>query len=221
MRVVIAAGGTGGHIYPAVAVARSLRALPAAPELAWIGGHRGLEAGIVPATGIPFSRLALRSLRSSGRDVHSRARPAPPRGLVPAGALAAGPPAPGRHLHERWLRRDPDPGRGAPPADSRRPLGGQRRARPQRPGDRPAGGRGRGQLRGDLRRARRGALLRDRDARSATRARSTARRPASGWGSRRGRACSSSSAGRRRSGASTPRSRGRSRGSSSAAGCST
>jgi len=70
MRVVIAAGGTGGHIYPAVAVARSLRALPAAPELAWIGGHRGLEAGIVPGIGIPFSRLALRSLRSTGRDVH-------------------------------------------------------------------------------------------------------------------------------------------------------
>lgn len=70
MRVVIAAGGTGGHIYPALAVARSLRALPAATELAWIGGHRGLEAGIVPATGIPFARLALRSLRSAGRDVH-------------------------------------------------------------------------------------------------------------------------------------------------------
>ena len=53
-----------------MAVARSLRALPTAPELAWIGGHRGLEAGIVPGTGIPFSRLALRSLRSSERDVH-------------------------------------------------------------------------------------------------------------------------------------------------------
>lgn len=53
-----------------MAVARSLRALPAAPELAWIGGHRGLEAGIVPGTGIPFSRLALRSLRSAGRDRH-------------------------------------------------------------------------------------------------------------------------------------------------------
>ncbi|HEY5495588.1 MAG TPA: UDP-N-acetylglucosamine--N-acetylmuramyl-(pentapeptide) pyrophosphoryl-undecaprenol N-acetylglucosamine transferase [Candidatus Limnocylindrales bacterium] len=70
MRVVIAAGGTGGHIYPALAVARSLRALPAAPDLAWIGGYRGLEAGIVPESGIPFSRLALRSLRSAGRDVH-------------------------------------------------------------------------------------------------------------------------------------------------------
>jgi UDP-N-acetylglucosamine--N-acetylmuramyl-(pentapeptide) pyrophosphoryl-undecaprenol N-acetylglucosamine transferase len=70
MRVVIAAGGTGGHIYPALAVARSLRALPTAPELAWIGGHRGLEAGTVPGSGIAFSRLALRSLRSTGRDIH-------------------------------------------------------------------------------------------------------------------------------------------------------
>ena len=70
MRVVIAAGGTGGHIYPALAVVRSLCAPQDAPEVRWIGGHRGLEAGIVPETGIPFSRLALRSLRSAGRDVH-------------------------------------------------------------------------------------------------------------------------------------------------------
>src|SRR5262245_6765417 len=70
MRVLIAAGGTGGHIYPALAVARSLRARPDAAELRWVGGHRGLEAGLVPAAGIPFRRLALRSLRSVGLDAH-------------------------------------------------------------------------------------------------------------------------------------------------------
>jgi UDP-N-acetylglucosamine--N-acetylmuramyl-(pentapeptide) pyrophosphoryl-undecaprenol N-acetylglucosamine transferase len=70
MRVAIAAGGTGGHIYPALAVARSLRARPAAPELAWIGGRRGLEAALVPPSGIPLRRLVVRSLRSAGRDVH-------------------------------------------------------------------------------------------------------------------------------------------------------
>ncbi|MCU0478287.1 MAG: UDP-N-acetylglucosamine--N-acetylmuramyl-(pentapeptide) pyrophosphoryl-undecaprenol N-acetylglucosamine transferase [Chloroflexi bacterium] len=70
MRVAIAAGGTGGHIYPALAVARSLRARPAAPELAWLGGRRGLEAELVPPSGIPLRRLLLRSLRSTGRDVH-------------------------------------------------------------------------------------------------------------------------------------------------------
>jgi UDP-N-acetylglucosamine--N-acetylmuramyl-(pentapeptide) pyrophosphoryl-undecaprenol N-acetylglucosamine transferase len=71
MRLVIAGGGTGGHIYPALAVARSLRARHDAAELDWIGGHRGLEASIVPAAGIPFRRLALRSLRSVGLDVHA------------------------------------------------------------------------------------------------------------------------------------------------------
>jgi len=70
MRVVIAGGGTGGHIYPALAVARSLRARPEPPELAWIGGHRGLEAGLVPSGGIRLDRLALRSLRTVDRDVH-------------------------------------------------------------------------------------------------------------------------------------------------------
>jgi UDP-N-acetylglucosamine--N-acetylmuramyl-(pentapeptide) pyrophosphoryl-undecaprenol N-acetylglucosamine transferase len=70
MQVLIAGGGTGGHIYPALAVARSLRAQPDPPELTWLGGHRGLEASLVRAAGIPFRRLALRSLRTVDRDAH-------------------------------------------------------------------------------------------------------------------------------------------------------
>jgi UDP-N-acetylglucosamine--N-acetylmuramyl-(pentapeptide) pyrophosphoryl-undecaprenol N-acetylglucosamine transferase len=71
MRVLIAAGGTGGHIYPALAVARSLRARPDAPELVWVGGHRGLEASLVPAADIPLHRLAARSLRTTDADIHA------------------------------------------------------------------------------------------------------------------------------------------------------
>ena len=71
MRILIAGGGTGGHIYPALAVARSLRARPDAPELGWLGGHRGLEATLIPPTGIDFQRLALRSLRTTELDVHA------------------------------------------------------------------------------------------------------------------------------------------------------
>jgi UDP-N-acetylglucosamine--N-acetylmuramyl-(pentapeptide) pyrophosphoryl-undecaprenol N-acetylglucosamine transferase len=70
MRLLIAGGGTGGHIYPALAVARSLRARPDAPELAWLGGHRGLEAGIVRSAGLPFERLLVRSLRTVDRSVN-------------------------------------------------------------------------------------------------------------------------------------------------------
>ena len=40
------------------------------PELAWIGGRRGLEAALVPPSGIRLRRLVVRSLRSPGRDVH-------------------------------------------------------------------------------------------------------------------------------------------------------
>lgn len=43
---------------------------PVSVELSWIGGYRGLESGVVPATGIPFRRLLLRSLRSVDMDVH-------------------------------------------------------------------------------------------------------------------------------------------------------
>lgn len=75
MRILIAGGGTGGHIYPALAVARSLRARPDAPELGWLGGHRGLEANLVPPTGIPLRRLALRSLRTTTVDVHALTDP--------------------------------------------------------------------------------------------------------------------------------------------------
>ena len=69
MRLLIAGGGTGGHIYPALAVAQSLRTRSEA-DVHWLGGHRGLERAIVGASGIPFRRLVLRSLRTTERDIH-------------------------------------------------------------------------------------------------------------------------------------------------------
>ena len=48
--ILVMAGGTGGHVYPALAVARALEAR--AQQIVWLGTHRGLESRVVPAAGI-------------------------------------------------------------------------------------------------------------------------------------------------------------------------
>jgi UDP-N-acetylglucosamine--N-acetylmuramyl-(pentapeptide) pyrophosphoryl-undecaprenol N-acetylglucosamine transferase len=58
-RIVIAAGGTAGHVVPALAIADSLRARGA--EVEFIGGERA-EAELVPAAGYPFHKLRVRGL---------------------------------------------------------------------------------------------------------------------------------------------------------------
>ncbi len=50
--VLIMAGGTGGHVFPALALARLLRA--GSREVIWLGTQRGLEARVVPAENIPI-----------------------------------------------------------------------------------------------------------------------------------------------------------------------
>jgi UDP-N-acetylglucosamine--N-acetylmuramyl-(pentapeptide) pyrophosphoryl-undecaprenol N-acetylglucosamine transferase len=71
MRILIAAGGTGGHVYPALAVARSLRERASDAAFRWLGGHRGLEASIVPAEGYDLDVLWLRSLRTVDLSPHT------------------------------------------------------------------------------------------------------------------------------------------------------
>ena len=49
MRVIIAGGGTGGHLMPALAIAEALRALDATIEPVLVGAKRGIEAQLLPA----------------------------------------------------------------------------------------------------------------------------------------------------------------------------
>jgi UDP-N-acetylglucosamine--N-acetylmuramyl-(pentapeptide) pyrophosphoryl-undecaprenol N-acetylglucosamine transferase len=71
---LVSGGGTGGHIYPALAVARALRDARPDLELSYVGGSRGFERRLVAdapeADGVPYHQLVVRSLRSVGRDVH-------------------------------------------------------------------------------------------------------------------------------------------------------
>lgn len=63
-RVLIMAGGTGGHVFPALAVARELRARGA--EVSWLGTRRGLEAEVVPAAGLSIDFIDIAGLRGKG-----------------------------------------------------------------------------------------------------------------------------------------------------------
>jgi UDP-N-acetylglucosamine--N-acetylmuramyl-(pentapeptide) pyrophosphoryl-undecaprenol N-acetylglucosamine transferase len=59
--VLIMAGGTGGHVFPALALARLLR--DASRRVVWLGTQRGLEARVVPADGFPIEWLSVGGLR--------------------------------------------------------------------------------------------------------------------------------------------------------------
>ena len=58
---LIMAGGTGGHVFPALALARELRTR--SWQIVWLGTHRGLEARLVPAENIPIEWLSIGGLR--------------------------------------------------------------------------------------------------------------------------------------------------------------
>ncbi|MDT8409487.1 MAG: undecaprenyldiphospho-muramoylpentapeptide beta-N-acetylglucosaminyltransferase [Wenzhouxiangellaceae bacterium] len=63
-RVTVLAGGTGGHIFPGLAVAEVLRR--AGAKVSWLGTPHGLENRLVPPAGIELQRVAIRGLRGRG-----------------------------------------------------------------------------------------------------------------------------------------------------------
>lgn len=62
--ILVMAGGTGGHVYPALAVARALQSH--SQEIVWLGTHRGLESTVIPAAGIDIEWISVKGLRRKG-----------------------------------------------------------------------------------------------------------------------------------------------------------
>ncbi len=66
MRALIAAAGTGGHIYPGIAVAKEILRRDPEAEIRFIGTARGLETKLVPKAGFELSIIDSAGLRSVG-----------------------------------------------------------------------------------------------------------------------------------------------------------
>ena len=110
--VVIMAGGTGGHIFPGLAVAEALR--QADVPVYWLGTPRGLENRLVPAAGLPLLHVTVSGLRGRGVlgwlqapfrifkafwQARAILRRRAPRCVLSLGGYAAGPGG----LAARWL----------------------------------------------------------------------------------------------------------------------
>jgi len=62
--IAVMAGGTGGHVFPALAVAGLLR--EQGMEVFWIGTERGMESRLVPENGFPIEWISIEGLRGKG-----------------------------------------------------------------------------------------------------------------------------------------------------------
>jgi UDP-N-acetylglucosamine--N-acetylmuramyl-(pentapeptide) pyrophosphoryl-undecaprenol N-acetylglucosamine transferase len=72
LRVVIAGGGTGGHLFPGIAVAREIQSRVPGAQVSFVGTSRGIEARVVPLEG--FALDLIRSSGIKGKSIPARAQ---------------------------------------------------------------------------------------------------------------------------------------------------
>lgn len=65
MKIIVSGGGTGGHIYPALTLIRTLQQKVDELEVLYVGTHAGLEADIIPKEGISFATVDLQGFKRS------------------------------------------------------------------------------------------------------------------------------------------------------------
>lgn len=65
MKIIVSGGGTGGHIYPALALIEALKVKDPTAEFLYVGTEKGLESRIVPDNGIPFKTIKIQGFKRS------------------------------------------------------------------------------------------------------------------------------------------------------------
>ncbi len=80
MNIIVSGGGTGGHIYPALTIIRTIQAKCPDANFLYVGTKRGLESDIIPKEGLPFTTV----------DIQGFERHLTPANLVRAGKAMAG-----------------------------------------------------------------------------------------------------------------------------------
>ena len=66
MKLLIAGGGTGGHVFPAIAIAREWLSRGKERDVVLVGTQRGIEMKLVPAAGLPLETLRVAGLKGKG-----------------------------------------------------------------------------------------------------------------------------------------------------------
>jgi len=104
MRILFAGGGTGGHLYPGLAIARAVQRLDPSARPYFVGARRGIERDVLPASGFPHRLLDLHPLyrnrpwqnwrtivgfASAWREIGALARDERPAAIVGTGGYAA------------------------------------------------------------------------------------------------------------------------------------
>ncbi len=117
MKLMIAGGGTGGHLFPGVAVARMWRERAPGGDVFFVGTARGLEGKVVPQAGFSLSLIAQVGLKNRGIMGALKALLLLPRSLWqslaivrrerPSVALGVGGYAAGPAMVAAWLMRVP------------------------------------------------------------------------------------------------------------------
>lgn len=87
MRVLIAAGGTGGHIYPGIAVAKEVMRRHPGSQIRFVGTARGLETRLVPQAGFELTLIESAGLKNVGMMARARGLWLLPKSFVAARRL--------------------------------------------------------------------------------------------------------------------------------------